>query len=89
MSTSETAASPIVRAVTKSDTTELKITLSDGSVRWPRSLYVGGGGDVAILAASDTAAVTLSSVPAGTILPVKAAKVMSTNTTATNIVALY
>lgn len=67
-------------AVTPSDSTDL------GSCR---ALYVGGAGNVAVLAAGNSAAVTLVSVSAGTILPVRVRKVMSTNTTATNIVALY
>lgn len=67
-------------AVTPSDSTDL------GPVR---ALYVGGSGNVAVMLEQNTAAVTLVAVPAGTILPVRANKVMSTNTSATNIVALY
>jgi hypothetical protein len=44
---------------------------------------------VAVTASRDSAAVTLSGVPAGTMLPVSCSKVMSTNTTATLIVALF
>lgn len=66
-------------AVTKSDTTLVNC----------RALYVGGAGDVAIIGYDDTVAVTLSAVPAGTLLPIACQKVMSTNTTATLIVALY
>ncbi len=66
-------------AVTPSDTTVLSGV---------RGLYVGVTGDVAVLAAGDAAAQTFKAVPAGTILPVEAAKVMATNTTATNILAL-
>jgi hypothetical protein len=55
-----------------------------------RALWVGGAGDVAIVAESDgTTAVTIASVAAGTLLPVRAKRVNSTNTTATAIVALY
>lgn len=68
-------------AVTKSDST----ILPDGV----RALWVGGAGDVAVIMAGDTAAVTLLAVEAGTLLPVQVSKVMSTNTTATSIVALY
>jgi hypothetical protein len=67
-------------AVTKSDSTVL---------RGVRALWVGGAGDVAVVAADDTDAVTLVGVPAGTVLLVQAKKVMSTNTTATSIVALF
>lgn len=66
-------------AVTKSDSTVLETT---------RGLYVGGGGDVAVVMADDET-VTFSAVPTGSVLPVQVKKVMSTNTTATLILALY
>ncbi len=65
------------------------VTKSDSTIVNCRALYVGGAGDVAIVAIDDTAAVTLSSVPAGTLLPIACKKIMSTNTTATNMVALF
>lgn len=74
-----TAVATKLKAVTKSDSTVVNC----------QALYVGGAGDVAILADGDTAAVTLSSVPAGTILPIACNKVMSTNTTATSLVGLF
>lgn len=52
------------------------------------TLYVGGAGDVAIVTENDNT-VTLSSVPAGTFIPIAVKRVNSTNTTATNIVALW
>lgn len=67
-------------AVTKSDATILPTT---------RALYIGGAGDVAVVFADGGSAVTLAGALAGTILPVQVTKVMSTNTTATNIVAFY
>jgi hypothetical protein len=69
-----------LEAVTKSDTTDL------GPVR---ALYIGGTGDVAIRARGMTTAVTLASVPGGTILPIRAQYVYETGTDATGIVALY
>lgn len=55
-----------------------------------RALWVGGAGDVAIVAENDaTTAVTIAGVPAGTLLPIRARRVNSTNTTATAIVAMY
>lgn len=65
------------------------VTPSDATVVNCRALYVGTTGNVAILAIGDSSAVTLSSVPAGALLPIACAKVMSTNTTASNIVALF
>ena len=53
-----------------------------------RALYVGGAGDVAVTF-NDGTALTLTGVLAGTLLPIQVQKVMSTGTTATNIVALY
>lgn len=68
-------------AVTPSDST----ILPDGV----RRLWVGGAGAVAVVLAGDTTPVTLAAVPAGTMLEVQVSKVMSTSTTATNIIALY
>ena len=71
-----------VRLLTPSDTAELPLGVC-------RALWVGGAGNVAVKAIDDTAAVTISGVAAGTVLPVACRYVMSTNTTATLIVALY
>lgn len=54
-----------------------------------KALYVGAAGNVALQAAEDSSAVTLVGVAAGTILPIRVKRVMSTNTTASSIVALY
>lgn len=66
-------------AVTPSDSTVLAAV---------RALYVGVTGNVAVQTAGSSTAVTLIAVPAGAILPIRVTKVMSTNTTATSIVAL-
>jgi hypothetical protein len=78
--------------ITASDTTDLPTT---------RAIYVGGTGDIAIVmpdhnlalgasaAAAQAVDVVFSNVSAGTILPVQAVRVLSTGTTATNLVALY
>lgn len=68
-------------AVTPSDSTPLPAGV--------RALWVGGAGDVAVVFVQGTAAVTLKAVDAGECLPVQVTKVMLTNTTATDIVALY
>lgn len=54
-----------------------------------RGIYIGGAGNVAFLFPGQKTAVTFTGVTAGLILPVQPVKVMSTNTTATDIVALY
>lgn len=69
-----------VASVTPSDSTNLSSIA--------RALWVGGAGDVAVVCPDNTVA-TLVGVPAGTLLPVRAKRVNSTNTTATSIVALY
>jgi hypothetical protein len=66
-------------AVTPSDSTILPTT---------RALFVGTTGNVAVVMAEDENTVTFSSVPVG-IFPIQVIKVMSTNTTASNIVALW
>lgn len=67
------------RAVTKSDATVVPTF---------RGLYVGGAGDVAIRMASG-ASITFVAVPVGSLMTVQGDMVLSTGTTATNIVALY
>lgn len=67
----------------------LAVTASDSTQVNCRALYVGSAGNVAITAMGDIAAVTLSAVPAGTLLPIACKLVMATNTTATNLVALF
>jgi hypothetical protein len=66
-------------AVTPSDSTVLTAV---------RALWVGGAGNVAVVFRNTATAVTLVGVPAGTLLPTSVVKVMSTNTTASSIVAL-
>lgn len=64
------------------------VTKSDSTIVNCRAVYVGGTGDLAVMPIDGTTAVTFSSVPAGALLPIACSKIMSTNTTATNIVAL-
>lgn len=66
-------------AVTKSDATALRLT---------EAVYVGGAGDLAVTM-EDGSVVTFAGLAAGTGLELAVTKVMSTNTTATLIVALY
>ena len=64
------------------------VTPNDSTVVLFRALYVGVGGDLAVRMQKDSSAVTFVGVLAGTILPLAVTRVMSTNTTATDIVGL-
>jgi len=67
-------------AVTTSDTTNL--------FKNAVGIYVGVAGDVVCVTPAGTA-ITFKNAAAGTILPVMTKRVNATNTTATNLVALY
>ena len=67
-------------AVTPSDATDLAVL--------PRALYVGQGGAVAVSLAGGQN-IIFTGVQGGTILPVRARRVLATGTTATAIVALW
>ena len=66
-------------AVTPSDSTILPCT---------RALYVGTTGNISVVMADDENTVTFLNVPVG-ILPIQVVMVLSTNTTASNIIALW
>jgi hypothetical protein len=70
----------------------LAITKSDAST-YPSGVfvYVGTAGDVAIVPFGSKAgsAVTFVGLSAGAMVPCRAYKVMSTNTTASNLVGVY
>lgn len=53
-----------------------------------RAIYVGGTGNI-VAVRQDGTAVTFNNVPAGSILPIACRRINATNTTATNIVALF
>lgn len=69
-------------AVTPSDVADL-------TVKPCRALYIGVGGDVTLDTADADASILFKNVGSGAVLPVAAARVRATGTTATNIVALY
>lgn len=73
-----TAPAHTARAVTASDATEIEVT---------RALYIGTTGNVAVRMANGDI-VTFTAVPVG-ILPIQVDQVRSTNTTASDIIALY
>lgn len=67
-------------AVTPSDSTDLTYAT--------RALYIGVTGDVVVNMVGTGATITYKAVPVG-ILPIRVTRVLSTNTTATNILALW
>lgn len=67
-------------AITPSDTAELDMNM--------KGIYVGGAGNIK-LETADGSTVTFASCAAGSILPVVAKFVFSTDTTATALIALY
>ena len=72
------------RAVTPSDSADLALGPT-------RGLYNGGAAAcaIAVILADDSSAVTLSNVPAGAFMPIRAKRVMATNTACTGIVGLW
>ena len=76
-------------AVVPNDTTNIAYVGGDTATNnWPCVLYVGTGGNLRVMTAGGDD-VVFSSVPAGTFLPVQVIRVYATNTTASNIVALW
>ena len=74
--------SSLYAAVTPSD------TAGSGDLTYiSRAIYVGTGGTVVAITMADTE-VSFVNVPDGTTLPIRAKRIKSTGTTASNIVAL-
>lgn len=76
----EVMSAPDCFSITKSDT--------DNFAYQVRAIYVGGAGNVVVVTPAGSV-VTFTGVPAGTILPVRAIRVNSTDTTATDMDGLY
>lgn len=66
-------------AITPHDTNDLAQTT--------RGIYIGGAGAVAVITQAGTT-VTFSGAAAGSVIPVSVSRVLSTGTTATNLVGL-
>lgn len=54
----------------------------------PRAIYVGGGGDLTVIAQGGGDPVTFKAVPGGQTLVISPARVLDTGTTATDLVGL-
>lgn len=68
-------------AITPSDSTDLADI--------PKAVYVGAAGNLVCTLVDDTTSVTFVGVQAGSILPIRPKRVLSTGTTATSLLALY
>ena len=66
------------------------ITPNDGTdlSNVTRYIYVGGAGAIALITVNGET-VTFSAVPVGTVLPIRAARVKATGTTATLLIGMY
>ena len=73
-------------AVTAHDTNDQSIDTRYGTPI--DAIYVGVGGNVNLKLSKDTTAVLFKNMIAGTIYPLSAKNILSTSTTATDIVAL-
>jgi hypothetical protein len=67
--------------ITPSDSTDL--------TKQTRGIWVGGTGAIAVNMVDTGSTVVFAAVPAGTLLPVRAKRVLAIGTTATNLVALW
>lgn len=80
------------QVITKSDTENIRtrtIAAQGGSsADTTQAIYVGGTGNMKVLTSAGQT-VLFESIPAGTLLPVRATKVFDTDTTATKMVALF
>lgn len=68
-------------AITPSDSTDL--------TQVSRAIYVGGAGNLVVTPAAGGSNVTFIAVPAGTVLPIRVSRVLSTSTTATSLINIY
>lgn len=78
------------RSLTSPPENAAAIVPSDGAdlAEVTRALYVGGAGDVALRMAGGEL-VTLANLPAGTLIPLRVARVLASGTTATALVGLW
>lgn len=76
--------SPVSKAysVTPHDTNEIGAYV-------PKAIWVGTGGTLVVILLGDSASVTLTNIPNGSLLPIRAKIIKSTGTTASGIVAFY
>lgn len=74
----------VIVATRHADVTKSDVTVFDA----PQAIFVGTGGDIALRLIGDSTTVTYKNIPDGTFLPVLADQVLSTGTTASDIVRM-
>jgi hypothetical protein len=62
---------------------------TNGLASFSRGVYVGGGGNLQVVMALNSATVNFASVAGGSLLPIRVSRVQSSGTTATAIVAVW
>jgi len=67
----------------------IDLSTADHSFATGVAVYVGGAGNIVARAANNQETVTFTGVVAGTFLPIAVDKIVKTDTTATNLLALY
>jgi len=82
----DTVSSPATRAtaIVPSDANDL--------IDIPKGIFVGAGGDITMVglnAPASATGITWKNVPAGSLIPFRARRIMATGTTAANMLALY
>ncbi len=65
------------------------ISPHDTNINRCDAIWVGTGGDVVAIFSNDAAAVTIKNIPSGSWLPGPFTKILSTNTTAADIVGVH
>lgn len=74
----------VIVATRHADVTVSDVTVFDA----PQAIFVGTGGDIALRLIGNSTTVTYKNIPDGTFLPVLADQVLSTGTTASDIVMM-
>jgi len=86
MSVSDTNPAKYAQAITPGDTGSGP---ANGEVEFCRGIYVGSAGDLEVILEGETLPVIFSGVLAGSLLPLRANRIMSSNTTASNIIVVW
>jgi len=70
--------------VTPSDSTDI----TDSNANTPATLFVGVGGNIEVITLGGST-LLLKNIPSGSFMPIQVTRVRLTNTTATDIVAIF